>query len=57
MVIFINICLDIQKKPVKRLEYVTYLNFEFLIYKKDETECVNVTKFLPQISEVYTTKN
>jgi hypothetical protein len=57
LVICINICLDRRKKPVKRLEYVAYLKFEFVTHKKDETECVIVTNFLPQIREVYTSKN
>jgi hypothetical protein len=54
--ICINICLDRRKKPVKRFEYVAYLKFEFVTNKKDETECVIATYFLPQICEVYTTK-
>ena len=57
VVICFNICLGGRKKPVKRLEYVAYLEFGFVINKKDESECVIVTKLLPQICEVYTTKN
>jgi len=56
-VFFFNICEDRRKKPVKRLEYAAHLKFEFVTYKKDGTECVIVTKFFPQICEVYTTKN
>jgi len=51
-----NMCLDGRKKPVKRLEYVAYLEFEFVTHKKDETEFVIVTELLPQVCEVYTTK-
>jgi len=35
VVICFNICLDRQKEPVKRLEYVACLKFEFVTGKKD----------------------
>jgi hypothetical protein len=57
VVICFNICLDRRKEPVKRLECVVCLKFEFVTDKKDKTECVIVNKFLSQICEVYTTKN
>ena len=57
VVICINICLDRRKKLVKRLEYVAYLECGFVTNKKDEIGRVIATEFLPQICEVYTTKN
>jgi hypothetical protein len=49
VIICFNIGLDKRNKPVKRLEYVAYLKFEFVTNKKDEVERVIATKFLSQI--------